>query len=138
MPRPARPDLHLWTVTNWLSRREPHGHEFSLWVSPLFLQAAAKADYDEEKFQKDAREILRAAGENVADHQRHLSFGKWGLEGIDLLDGGKWLHLEQRPDDVLLSRGGQWSCHNIDHAVDQSALMEIWFSWASYIEAETI
>jgi len=134
--RPIRADLHLWTVTSWLSRNEPHGYEFSVWVSPLFLRTAAKVDYDQEKYQELAREILRGAGRNVEDYHRCLSFGKWGLEAIELFDNGKCFHLEQKPDETLLRSGGEWSCHNIDHADEQSLLMAIWFSWASFVETE--
>jgi hypothetical protein len=134
--RPGRADLHLWTVTSWLSRDEPHGHEFSIWVSPLFLQTAARADYDPEKCQELARELLRGAGRDVADYHRCLSFGKWGLVAIELFGNGKCFYLNQKSDEVLLRSGGEWSSHNIDHAPDQSLLMAIWISWASYIETE--
>jgi len=133
---PTRSDLHLWTVTNWLSRNEPHGYEFSIWVSPLFLETAAKADYDQEKCQELARQLLRRAGRNVADHHRCLTFGEWGLEIIDLFDNGKCFYFEQKPHETVLRSGGKWSCHNIDHAHEQSLLMAIWLSWANYIETE--
>jgi hypothetical protein len=132
----VRTDQGLWTVTNWLSRNEPHGHEFSVWVSPLFLRTAANTEYDQKKIQGLARGILRGAGKIVANHHRCLSFGKWGLEVIDLLENGRCFHLEQKSDDILLSAGGKWSCHNIDHAQEQSILMAIWCLWARYISDE--
>jgi hypothetical protein len=132
----AEANLNLWAITSWLSRDEPHGHEFSIRVSPLFLRTAMNADYDEKKLQAAARDILRGVGEKVADYHECLQFGKWGVEAIDLFTNGKVFHLEQRSDDELLCSGGTWSSHNINHAHEQSLLMALWFMWASYIEAE--
>jgi hypothetical protein len=134
----ARNDLYLWTIMNWISHNEPHGHEFSIWVSPLFLRTAANAEYNQNVAQDLARGILRGAGRTVADHHRCLLFGKWGLEAIDLFENGRCFHLEQQSDETFLRSGGKWSCHNIDHAHEQSILMAIWFSWASYIEGEVV
>ena len=129
-------NLNLWAVTNWLSRNEPHGHEFSIRVSPLFLRTAMNADYDQKKLQAAARDILRGVRGKVGDCHDCLQFGKWGVEAIDLYMNGTCFYLDQKSDDMLLSFGGTWSSHNVDHAHEQSLLMALWFMWASYIEAE--
>jgi len=133
--RPPRAELHLWTVTSWFSRSEPHGHEFSIWVSPLFLETAARIQYDEETCQASARETIRQAEGRVSRGCNYLSFGRWGLETIDLFNNGKCFYLEALSANAFL-HGGVWSSHNIDHAHEQSILMAIWLSWAHFVETE--
>ncbi|HEY5221410.1 MAG TPA: hypothetical protein VIJ29_04740 [Candidatus Paceibacterota bacterium] len=126
----------LWKVTAWLSRNEPHGHEFSIWVSPSFLETARRIKYDEGKLQECARSLATMSGVIVSRGCRYLSFGQWGLQGIDLLDGGRCFHLQMSSEGLFTTAGGKWSSHNIDHASDQSLLMAIWLSWAQFVEAE--
>lgn len=136
MSRPLQTEKLLWKVTAWFSRNQPHGHEFSIWVSPEFLETARRIQYDQEQLQESARALAMEAGVNVSRGCQYLSFGKWGVQVIDLLDAGRCFHLEMPPEQVFLEVGGKWSSHNIDHAADQSLLMAIWLSWAQLVELE--
>ncbi len=136
MTRPLQKENLLWKITAWLSRNEPHGHEFSIWVSPLFLKTAKHLSYDEERLQASVRALAEKAGMKVSQGCRYLSFGTWGLQAIDLLDGGRCFHLEMSSEGGFMYTGGKWATHNIDHAGDQSLLMAIWLLWAQFVEAE--
>jgi len=131
------PELHLWTIDNWSAYGAvPSGSSFSIWVSPKFLEVAKKIQYDEKIAQVRAREIVKTAGfKHVSDTESFLRFGEFGLMSFCVPGNACDLSLEYDERRVM-ERGASFRPHNVDHPIQQSALMAIWLMWANYVEGE--
>jgi len=131
---PTLPSRFLWRPIAWGTRVGMGGHDFAIWASPDFLKAAKTARYDEGRLQKLAREIFKESGKSVEGYETPFEFGEYGLNRINLFRNGMWFVLEGETPDRYMLRGGVYSCHNIDHAQDQSILMALWLRWVDVVE----
>ena len=133
----ANPELHLLRIDGWSSRAAvSQGGSFSIWVSPKFLEIAKTTKYNEEKTQARARAIIKEAGfKHIEDYQRFLRFGEFGLMHFDVPGNACGLDFDYSEDHAM-KEGARFAPHNVDNALQQSALMAIWMMWADFIEGE--
>lgn len=129
------PELHLWTIENWLCKPGQGGGSFTIWVSSAFLQAAKEVEVDQAKAQERAQWFIREAGWKVADYQRDfLRFGEWGVVTFIVPGNACSLVLEDGNPEQVLRIGGRFLPHNVDGSLQQSTLMKLWLMWANDVE----
>lgn len=123
-------EAHLWTIRSWSASKEPHGYEFSLWVSPRFLDAACNASQGVD-LQDMANQALQKVGlgDRVVRSPLHFS-AKCGLDYIELPGGGGCgLNVQEGAGGSAMYRS-----HNVDTAEQQSILFALWYLWAQHVE----